>query len=487
MANPVTLLLGAGASFPYGIPMMAGFYREFRDYVKRRHPHCFLLLKGLEDRGGHAQPDLETLLSDLQAVLGVAKGLAMLGEVNGSMDVRMETARELRGYLEAYIVDRCERFDDARAGREMAAVLALRRFGPLWIFTTNYDRVVETACDRNSIGWSDGFQQGAPTPVADWLDAFDSDVRVVKLHGSVNWYEDDPGGALHRLDRGYSLPAYDFRLNRGSQRLRPLMIIPTLEKQALNEPYVGLSMRFTDVLRESRILIIAGNSLRDGHLRGYIKQRLSGLHVLIVSPNAVATAAALGESDRICALNAGFSEFLTLGATALMEMVDQAMAVTDDGAIGETIRRFVATAARDIEDDAAVREDPQFKPIWTDLTSASVPIRVAATKALATHPHPAVVRKVTQILQTDSSASVRVAAIDSLMRLLSVEAAEEVSAALLRDGAMDVQMEAALALIRLGESGRPWLVIARAREGLLPTVRALIDRTMESPIPALMP
>jgi hypothetical protein len=79
MSTPIAFLLGAGASFPYGVPMMIGFYNEFREYIERRHPHCFALLRTLETHGGHSRPDLETLLSDLHAVLAVEQGLAALG------------------------------------------------------------------------------------------------------------------------------------------------------------------------------------------------------------------------------------------------------------------------------------------------------------------------------------------------------------------------------------------------------------------------
>jgi hypothetical protein len=151
VTNPISFQLGAGASDPYGVPMMNGFYREFQDYIERRHPHCFKLLRSIEENAGHLKPDLETLLSDLQFILGIQNGLSRLGQDNSAIATDLETARELRGYLDAFIVDRCERFQHERSAPELQALFELRQFGPLWIFSTNYDRLIEVACEKYNI------------------------------------------------------------------------------------------------------------------------------------------------------------------------------------------------------------------------------------------------------------------------------------------------------------------------------------------------
>jgi hypothetical protein len=159
MPNPIAFLLGAGASFPLGIPMMVGFYTTFREYLGRRHPHCFALLERLEGAATHPTHDLETLLSDLNTLAGLGPALALLHGDAAAHEKDVELARELRGYLDAFIVDTCERFDRVAAVRELQSLLAVREFGPLWIFTTNYDRIVEHACDQSGIDWTDGFQR----------------------------------------------------------------------------------------------------------------------------------------------------------------------------------------------------------------------------------------------------------------------------------------------------------------------------------------
>lgn len=479
MTVPIALLLGAGASFPYAIPMMAGFYREFKTYIDRRHPHCAQLLTTLEKNGAHPRPDLETLLSDLQSVLGLETGLSVLGKEPGTHE-EVGLARELRGYLDAFIVDRCERFEREKASRELPALLALRQVAPVWIFSTNYDRIIEHACETNGVPWTDGFQGESSQAVVDWRGEFDKDVRLVKLHGSVNWYEDDPGGAIHRLDRGYSLPAHDFRLQRGAQVLRPLMIIPTLEKAAMRAPYIGLAVRFTDVLQETRLLVVAGNSLRDKHIRAYVQERLGRLHVLLVSPSAAQNRDILGNVERTHALSAGFSEFLTLGGAALLQLATEVDATSNDAAVGAAVEKFIAEVSREVSDETAVSADPEMEALWRQLGHSSIPRRIEALKTLGKYAHPAIVRRISTALAKDESSAVRVAAVDTLTRMVGAEASIALERALLEDSVEDVQMEAVLALRSLGisESNKAVILQRLDRHDVTPAFRTVLGETL---------
>jgi HEAT repeats/SIR2-like domain len=463
--NPISFLLGAGASYPFGVPMMAGFYREFREHLERRHRHCFGLLQKFEQNAPHANVDLESLLTDLNSILGVERGLALVGGNQSPIREEISVARELRGYLDAFVVDRCERFNREKAGSELATILALRQYGPVWIFSTNYDRIVEFACQANSVPCSDGFEIDPAEAVANWTGKFETDVRVVKLHGSVNWYEDDPGGALHRLDRGYSLPAHDFRLLRGDQRLRPLMIIPTLEKEAMTAPYIGLAMQFTDVLKSTRILIVAGNSLRDRHIKEYIRARLSGLHVLLVSPTADQQKHIFDDATRTHTLAAGFSEFLTIGGDALRRLAAAASAASNDEEVGAAIEQLITVMSGDINDDAAVAANPALHRIWRKLEGKQAPDRVAAVKELAGHSHPAILRRLRAIL-SDPNPGVRIAAIDSLTRMAGREAIASLASLLETESETDVLVECALALMHIGMDS---------------TIRAALEKSLARP------
>jgi hypothetical protein len=482
VSSPIAFLLGAGASYPYGVPLMSGFYRDFTDHVAKRHPHCSAFLASLDARHAVPRSDLETLITDLQNILSLTTGLETLGYSEAAVTSGVEMARELRGYLDAFIVDRCERFDRDKASTELRPLLALSTDGALWVFSTNYDRIVEFACEANGIAWSDGFDTTAPTPVADWQGAFDKAVRVVKLHGSVNWYEDDPGGALHRLDRGYSLPGHDFRLLRGDQRLRPLMIIPTLEKEALGDPYIGLAVKFTDVLKETRLLIIVGNSLRDRHLKAYIQQRVDQLHVLIVSPGASGSRNVLSHPARTHTLDAGVSEFLSFGGVALRGLRDEIAKSVSDESVAAAIVHFIAQVSEQVADEASISGSEELHSAWVNLGNTSTAVRVAAVNTLGRHPHPAVVRRLKSMLSTDASQHVRAAAIDALLAVSGSAALEAIGEALCTDSSVDVQLEAALALVQPGMAipAGPWIERRLGASALTPTLRLILTRGKSS-------
>jgi hypothetical protein len=459
--------------------MMVGFYTTFREYLRRRHPHCFALLERLEAAATRPTHDLETLLSDLNILAGLGPALALLGGDAAAHEKEVGLARELRGYLDAFIVDTCERFNRTAAVSELQPLLAVREFGPLWIFTTNYDRVVEHACDQSGIDWTDGFQHPLGHAVADWSGEFDTDVRIVKLHGSVNWYVDEPGGSLHRLDRGYSLPAYDFQLVRGDQRFRPLMIIPTLEKEALGTPYIELSVRFTDALREARLLIIVGNSLRDRHVRDYIHARIGTIYVLLVGPSATRVAPLLGLGQRVHPIDAGFQEFLAVAGARLMELARSLSALPPSHADnGIAIAEFAESISRSTLDETAVRQDSDLYRLWILTRAPSVADRAKAVRQLALHPHPAVIRRLEQLLREDADQHVRVACVNSLLQVAAEAALPALCDALLHELSAPVQLELALALLSFRDLARAELGQALSRPDLASVARSVINQAL---------
>ena len=90
-------------------------------------------------------------------------------------------------------------FQTVRAGRQ-------ERRGPIYLFTTNYDTLLEDALAFSSVPYWDGF---AGRAVAFRTHRFgynpivaDARAHVVKLHGSIDWHVDDDGecgGCVRRM------------------------------------------------------------------------------------------------------------------------------------------------------------------------------------------------------------------------------------------------------------------------------------------------
>jgi len=92
----VGFLLGAGASFPFGIPMMRQFYEQFLEYIRTTRAHCVPLVQKLAD--GTTNPDLEVLIQRLEQVRAMRSALKILREENRDMESQIDLADELRGY-----------------------------------------------------------------------------------------------------------------------------------------------------------------------------------------------------------------------------------------------------------------------------------------------------------------------------------------------------------------------------------------------------
>lgn len=482
MSSSIAFLLGAGASQPYGVPTMAAFYVAFRSHLAKRHPKHFELLARLE-RGHSGGPyDLETLLSDLQLALSAGPSLKLLGLSVDADDLAASELAELRGYLDAFIIDTCERFDRESSASELLPLLKLSEIEPLWLFTTNYDRVVEQACEHNSVVYADGYEGEVGSPVADYTGVFEADVRVVKLHGSVNWYQDNPDGKLHRLDRGYSLPSKDFELVRGGQRLTPLMIIPTLEKQVLDRPYAQLAVRFTDVLRDLSLLIVAGNSLRDKHLLNYISDRLPRLQVLLLSPNASKNLARLGLGTSAYALDVGFRELLTTSAPALESLGRRVHDMQTPQEVGVVVRDFMAEVQENANADEAIKKNPELAVYDGLLRDTSVAQRTRAAAALGGYAHPSVVHRLAGVLKNDLADSVRAAAVGALIRMGTADAVSAAFAGL-QDSSTAVQLEAVTGLLsRLSEA--PVIAALESAKATLSKVAKQILENELSTLPA---
>ena len=62
------------------------------------------------------------------------------------------------------------------------------------VITTNYDMLVEECCSNNDIKVVDGFTRGPHSLRGTWSGQFYADghhIKLIKLHGSLNWRKND--------------------------------------------------------------------------------------------------------------------------------------------------------------------------------------------------------------------------------------------------------------------------------------------------------
>lgn len=158
-----------------------------------------------------------------------------------------------------------------------------RGLAPPWVFTTNCDLFNERAMDRSGISYSNGFsgtveRRFNPTTyrraLAEQLDisskrwaAVDGYVHFCKLHGSVNWTEEETGF---------------FPIRESADELDPrrdrVMIYPTPSKQtaSFGSPYADMFREFQrQIVQDQSVLFVMGFSFGDEHINNIIFQGLT--------------------------------------------------------------------------------------------------------------------------------------------------------------------------------------------------------------------
>ena len=195
--RPLALLLGAGcpasiqvedddgAKKPL-IPDIAGLTTTVNASASKScSKYTELVLRLQEDLD--RPPNIEEILSHI-------RGLAAIVGKHQVHGMKAETISQLEALVTAQITTAVEvALPTERTPYDQVAswAQAADRTNALKIFTTNYDLLLESAFERSSAPFFDGFV-GAKEPFfdSDTLDADDLPqrwTRIFKLHGSSNW------------------------------------------------------------------------------------------------------------------------------------------------------------------------------------------------------------------------------------------------------------------------------------------------------------
>lgn len=449
----IGFLLGAGASYPFGIPMMQELYVGFSAYISEKRPHCSSLMDKIAE-GMDSTLDLEALISQLDKIRAVRDGLTVLDrsterDLLGDLDV----ADELRGYLDAYLIEVCEQFSRPKVEAKLTKFVDFCDSHDAYIFSTNYDRLIETASDKLSVSCADGFEQNSGRPESAWLGSLkDSNgVKLIKLHGSVNWYREELSDSIFRLEKGYSLPSHEYRLTHGSRALRPLMIIPTLEKVVLQNPYATLLTEFSDALRETELLIVIGNSMRDEHIRNTIGTRSDGLEIIAVNPKPEVYSSIFGNGNKIHLLPIGMEEFIDVGIPKLKDTLRHLSSEEVAMDVGAMVKQYVVEVTEAVRE--AVEMSEEDRSLIARLRASSQDERVHIMRNLGKSAHKEVLGMVRKIAREGASEGERIAAIDALVSLDDVQSVELLVEIAGEASSLTERAEAVLAVKEISERG----------------------------------
>ena len=135
------------------------------------------------------------------------------------------------------------------------------------IFTTNYDRIIEEFCaSKESLELRDGFVQNAKTRRNTWNPrSFDAPIRkdasvvkLLKLHGSLNWKLGEDG--IEQVSPEIRL------VQPRAMLLRDILVYPGSKERPDQDPFTTLYDRFDAQMKSADRCLVIGYSFRDAYL-----------------------------------------------------------------------------------------------------------------------------------------------------------------------------------------------------------------------------
>lgn len=308
----LSFLFGSGTSAP-ALPLMAGLYEEVKKEIEKTPTSLQSNL--FYKVSMKAQGNLEEILGLLYARLSYYLGI----EKNVDEDEESDTTKSLIEQIEGHILTQLNQDISDKCRKEISQqkthftstlkvyetfyrTLALRpkELSRLSVFTTNNDLFNETAMDNTNTMYINGFTPGLKRhfnpslfyytyskrmdSTIDKYEPVDNMVYLYKLHGSVNWVEQESVG-----NKFYNIVEIDATQSSSSAQNERVMIYPAPTKQnkSLGSPYTDIIRAFHHkLLQPNSVLFVCGYSFSDEHLNRIIYQALaanSSLNVVVVN------------------------------------------------------------------------------------------------------------------------------------------------------------------------------------------------------------
>lgn len=299
----LSFLIGSGCSSymhegnELGIPTMGPLAAEFHNTLQG-HPDfgAFVTPEQIGALKGQLGIDLthEDFQKNLELMVEVLMTAQQFCTTNAKEEFQgaLGTVESVIVGVKKFILGKCS--EGMFANGDETVVTLYRRFyqslatrsrglAPPWVFTTNYDLFNERALDRSGIPYSNGFagtveRRFNPSTyrraLAEQLDisskrwaAVDGYIHFCKLHGSVNWTEEETGLFPIRESADKLDPAQD-----------RVMIYPTPSKQtaSFGSPYSDMFREFQrQIVQDQSVLFVMGFSFGDEHINNIIFQGLT--------------------------------------------------------------------------------------------------------------------------------------------------------------------------------------------------------------------
>lgn len=287
-------LLGAGSTVDAGLPTAVQLTTLLEEALTEEHPELLSVLqyvRGAVQFGRGCRGEVPGRSVNIEELLTACSFLADREEsfvypfVSGWHE-KVEKLQKLPARARTdgmnssfeFLADYCrEGLQDWLTIKDTSRLKYLRSFSDfvkdefkLRIFTLNYDECLERALS-DALGkingrWTTGFDEKGWNP--DLLESNDYEAYIYKLHGSLDWVEDERLGVCSVKWP----PAQDSE--EIADDYEQLLVFGTDAKLQAVDPFLTLLYRFQRALRKARVLIVIGYSFGDDYINSMIFEAL---------------------------------------------------------------------------------------------------------------------------------------------------------------------------------------------------------------------
>lgn len=264
-ANP-TIVLGSGASMPHGLPSMSDLATFLKTAIEPKgegETAAWTEVVSALDAGNHLEAALEGRNLPEALLLKIVQSTwKCVNEQDAKLFVSGPIARH--AFPLGIMLDRL--FQSTNVA--------------IHVITTNYDRIIEYACNSAGILFSTGLTPGylQKWESTDGVQYFRNGkpirtVRIWKVHGSLDWFHAEN-------ERVVGLPTF----NLPGAPYVPLIVTPGLNKyeKVAQDPFRSTINGADAALRGSTAFLCIGFGFRDQHIHPKIIERCRERNVPIV-------------------------------------------------------------------------------------------------------------------------------------------------------------------------------------------------------------
>lgn len=242
LREPPLVIWGSGATIGFGLPSMSM----------------------LKDEIGKALPSFDKSCTDLEAELGREKHEADLSRIRKIIrDVVCCADVSAKESLLKYT-------DDFEGIRRLTQFCHVPHPKVMNVISTNYDRILEYVWAYNGLRFTDGFAQHELSAFDDNLFSDKDCINLMKVHGSLDWFDVDHEVRKLNNDFGYD----------------PVMIPPGKNKYRTTHksPYRELMQKSDDAIKKAASFLVVGFGFNDEHITPLVGKRTkAGIPIVVVT------------------------------------------------------------------------------------------------------------------------------------------------------------------------------------------------------------